>query len=142
MLTTTPSIIALDIGERRIGVAIGAVQARLASPLQTLQRSESIFDEIAQLAKTQQAVGIVLGLPRGLEGQHTAQTAAVEAFGNALEKMVSVPLYWQDEALTSRQAEAELVARGKPYRKEDIDALSATYILEDFMRDHPEIGPS
>jgi putative transcription antitermination factor YqgF len=74
-----------------------------------------------------------------LDGQHTSQTVAVEEFKAELERTLSVPVYWQDEALTSRLAEDELKARGRPYKKADIDALSATYILEDFLRDHPEV---
>jgi putative holliday junction resolvase len=134
------SLLALDVGERRIGVALASLQARLASPLTTLIRSESTAHDIQQLIDAHQAAAVVVGLPRGLQGQHTAQTIAVEEFKAALEQAVSVPVYWQDEALTSRQAEEELRARGKAYKKEDIDALSATYILEDFMRDHPEAG--
>lgn len=134
------SVLALDAGERRIGVALASLQARLASPLTTLIRSGTTAHDIQQLIDAHQVVAVVVGLPRGLDGQHTAQTVAVEEFKAALEQAVSVPVYWQDEALTSRQAEEELNARGKAYRKEDIDALSATYILEDFMRDHPEVG--
>lgn len=133
------TLLALDVGERRIGVAIATVQARIASPLTTLQRSESSAHDIQHLIDQHQAIGLVVGLPRGLDGQHTAQTTAVEAFKAGLDQALSVTLYWQDEAVTSRQAEEELEARGKPYKKEAIDALSATYILEDFMRDHPEI---
>jgi putative holliday junction resolvase len=96
--------------------------------------------DIQALVADQGAVALVLGLPRGLDGQETAQTKSVRAFGAELEQALHIPLYWQDEAVTSHQAEEELQARGKPYRKEDIDALSATFILEDFMRDHPEVG--
>ncbi len=133
------TILALDVGERRIGVAVANMAARLASPLTTLIRSESSFPEVQELIHHHDTAILVVGLPRGLEGQHTRQTVAVEEFKAALEQFVSVPVYWQDEALTSKQAEAELDARGKPYKKEDIDALSANYILDDFMRDHPEV---
>ncbi len=133
------SLLALDVGDKRIGVALASMQARIASPLTTLQNSDHIFDDIQALIDEHDAMVIVVGLPRGLDGQHTAQTMVVEEFKAKLEGFVSVPVHWQDEALTSRQAEEELRARGKPYRKEDIDALSATYILEDFMRDHPEV---
>ncbi len=136
--TEPNSILALDVGDRRIGVAISNLQARIASPLTTLARSESTPADIDALATEYHARALVVGLPRGLDGQHTAQTASVEAFKNELEHKLSLPLYWQDEAVTSIRAEDELRARGKPYRKEDVDALSATYILEDFMRDHPE----
>ena len=135
----TNSILAIDVGDRRIGVALASVQARIASPLTTLQNGDSIAQAIQALIDEHGARALVVGMPRGLNGQHTAQTAAVEAFAARLQKIVSIPLYWQDEAVTSAQAEAELKGRAKPYAKEDIDALSATYILEDFMRDHSEV---
>ncbi len=133
------TILALDVGERRIGVAVANMAARLASPLTTLARGDTSFREIQDLIYEHDTVALVVGLPRGLDGQHTRQTIAVEEFKAALEHYVNVPVYWQDEALTSKQAEAELEARRKPYKKEDIDALSANYILDDFMRDHPEV---
>ena len=133
------SVLALDVGERRIGVALANMQARLASPLTTLTHTEYIADDIQALIDEHDAKVLVVGLPRNLDGQHTAQTVAVEEFKASLEQALTVPVYWQDEAVTSRQAEAELEDRGKPYKKEDIDSLSATYILEDFMRDRPEV---
>lgn len=133
------SLLALDVGDRRVGVAIASAQARIASPLTTIIRGDSILEEVQSLADEHSAGLLVVGLPRGLDGQHTAQTMAVEEFKASLEQVLAIPVYWQDEALTSRQAESELISRGKPYKKEDIDALSATYILEDFMRDHPEV---
>lgn len=132
------SVIALDIGHKRIGVAAAAVQAKIAQPLKTMQVDDHIIEKLVRLAEDQQAVALVIGFPRGMDGQKTAQTEAVEAFGRRLEQHVSVPVYWQDESVTSRQAEAELEQRGKPYAKGDIDALAATYILEDFLREHPE----
>ncbi len=139
MQTPSPStILALDVGERRIGVAIASLETRLPSALTTLLRSEESPQDIQHLLEKHSATALVVGLPRGLDGQHTAQTSAVEAFGKTLAAKVQIPLYWIDEAVTSRQAEAELIARGKPYAKGDIDALSAVYILEDFLRDHSE----
>lgn len=130
------SVIALDVGERRIGVAVAGVPALLPRPLMTLNNSEKILHDIVALVQDQRALALVVGLPRGLEGQVTVQTRTVENFGHELEQHLSIPLYWQDEAVTSRQAEEELESRGKPYKKGDIDALAATYILEDFIRDH------
>lgn len=133
------TVMALDVGERRVGVALASVQARIASPLTTLERSDVIFHDIQKLIDEHGVAAVAVGLPRGLDGQHTAQTVLVEEFKSELDHKVSVPTYWQDEALTSRQAEEELASRGRPYTKADIDALSATYILEDFIHDHPEV---
>lgn len=124
---------ALDVGEQRIGVAEANVIARIAHPFTTLAHTDTIMDDIARLLEKQEAVALVVGLPRGLEGQETAQTHYVQEFVAALEKHVTLPIHWQDEAVTSRKAEAELQARKKPYAKGDIDALAAAYILEDFL---------
>lgn len=138
-LTTNNTIVALDVGEKRVGVATANVVARIAHPLTTLARNEQSVREIADLVREHDAAALVVGLPRGLDGQDTAQTAATRAFGEELAAICTVPIHWQDEAVTSHKAEAELVARRKPYAKEEIDALAATYILEDFLQEHPEV---
>jgi len=131
-------IVALDIGGKRIGVASANVVARLASPLKTLEVTDSIIEDIRQLLAHETASALVLGLPRGMQGQETEQTKTVEAFGKQLEQAISIPLYWQDEAMTSKLSEAELNASKKTYSKGEIDALAATYILEDFLASHTE----
>ncbi len=130
---------ALDVGERRIGVGVASLQARLAQPLTTLDNGDGIVAELEKLIAEHEVSALVVGLPRGLSGQHTSQTAYAEAFAKKIGTRLGLPLYWQDEAVTSKKAEAELRARGKPYTKGDVDALAATYILEDFLNDHPEV---
>jgi putative Holliday junction resolvase len=102
----------------------------------TLSNDESLLENIEKLCREQHVSALVIGLPRGMSGQRTQQTETIEAFVLQLRQHVDLPIYWQDEALTSRQAEAELQAKGKPYAKADIDALAACYILEDFLKDH------
>jgi putative Holliday junction resolvase len=138
-MQVTPSVLALDVGMKRIGVAVSDLRSRLPHPLTTVLAGEDTAEQLQRLVTEQGAVGLVIGLPRGLDGQETAQTRAVREFAEQLKPAVQLPYYWQDEAVTSRQAEEELKSRGKPYQKGDIDALSATYILEDFLRDHPEL---
>jgi putative Holliday junction resolvase len=133
------TFIALDVGERRIGIAAAHHIARLAHPLKTLDRNDQSVEAIKQLVTENRALALVVGQPRNLSGQETAQTAATLAFVDQLKAAMQVPIYLQDEAVTSRKAEEELRSRGKPYVKGDIDALAATYILEDFLRDHPEV---
>jgi putative holliday junction resolvase len=135
MQDPTSTIVALDIGQRRIGVAIASRASRLAKPFKTVINDDTVIQELQKVLREQHAEAMVVGLPRGLDGQRTAQTDAVEAFITGLRQHVTLPIYWQDEALTSKQAEAELNSRGKPYLKGDIDALAATYILEDFMQE-------
>ncbi len=129
------SILALDIGTRRTGVAKARTDVRMATTLTTLP-PETLADDIARLVAEHGAVAVVVGLPRNLNGEDTAQTVYVrqiaEAIRGSLDK--TVPIHFIDEALTSVKAESELAARGKQFTKEDVDMLSAVYILEDFLQ--------
>lgn len=125
------SILALDVGERRIGVAIASIVTRLPRPLTTIIQSETVMGDIATIIRDHHVTTLVVGLPRSLSGDETQQTASVRSFAAQLPLQ---PVYFQDEALTSRQAEAELRQRKTPYVKEDVDALAATYILEDYLQ--------
>lgn len=131
-------ILALDVGEKRVGVAIAHQVARIASPLKTLERTENIMQDIADLVEHEEVYAVVVGLPRGMSGQYTAQTRATEDFTVTLKSMLKVPVYLADETLTSVKAETEL--KGKTHQKGDVDALAAAYILEDFLHDHPEVA--
>jgi putative Holliday junction resolvase len=134
MAGSSGSIAALDLGTARIGVAIADLEVRLAHPVATLRNDDSLVQHLRELCAREQVAQLVIGLPRGLEGQTTPQTETTQAFGSSLAEQLKLPISWQDEALTSTKAEAELKARGKPYTKEAVDALSATYILEDYLR--------
>lgn len=131
------NLLALDVGGARIGVAVASSIARIAHPLTTLNYSETVVDEIGQIIKDEGVGILVVGLPRNLSGQETGQTASVQEFAKKLESL-GLPINFQDEAVTSAKAEAELQARGKPYTKADIDALAATYILDDFLVTYTE----
>ena len=140
-MLTNPVVLAFDVGGQRIGVARATTVARIASPLVTLINDDTIFNEIQALIKAESVGAVVVGLPRGLEGQETAQTQTIRDFVTELKTKTDLPIYFQDEALTSQKAEAELESRGKPFSKGDIDALAATYILEDFLQDNAGLLP-
>lgn len=130
------SILALDVGEVRIGVAIASLVARLPRPLVTLDAKDNVGEHLKSII-SQEAVGaLVVGLPRNLQGEDTPQTEFVRKFVEQLGGF-GLPIHFQDEALTSQKAESELKARGKMYTRGDIDALAATLILEDFLTTHP-----
>lgn len=127
---------ALDVGTKRIGVAVAHVVARLPRPLTTLMASEQSVAEIAGLVQQEGVRELVVGLPRSIDGSASEQTRYSEAFAERLRGAVSVPVHLVDEALTSVEAETEL--RGSKHTKADIDALAACYILERFLQDHQE----
>jgi putative Holliday junction resolvase len=137
MPTAHTSVLGLDVGDKRVGVAVATLAARLPRPLTTLERSEGFFEALEALVRSEDAGALVVGLPRNLRGEHTDQTRSVEKLVQQLQERIGISIHLQDEAATSKQAEAELEARKKPYAKGDIDALAATYILQDWLSEHP-----
>lgn len=121
----------VDVGSARVGVARGSGRARLAEPLQSIP-SESAIEIIAGLAGRNYTGGIVIGLPRGLDGQETGQTRAVRQWAEQTKKITGLPCYWQDEALTS-QAAGKLQKSNQKSQAADEHALAAAIILQDFL---------
>jgi putative Holliday junction resolvase len=135
MAQNPSSILALDVGGKRVGVAIASLVARLPRPLITLENNDTFIPALTDIIEVEDVGAIVVGFPRGLQGQHTGQTAEIEAFTAKLRQLFAMPIRFQDEAVTSKHAEAELQSRGKDYERGDIDSLAATYILEDFLNE-------
>ncbi|MCB0311459.1 MAG: Holliday junction resolvase RuvX [Bdellovibrionales bacterium] len=135
MTNKSDAILALDVGAKRIGVAIASLVARLPRPLITLENNETFMPALQDIIEVEGVAAIIVGFPRGLQGQHTAQTNEIEEFTKRLRERFAMPIRFQDESVTSKEAEKELEARGGQYEKGDIDALAATYILEDFLSD-------
>jgi putative Holliday junction resolvase len=130
------SILALDVGAKRIGVARASTIALLPEPLTTLETDENINDTIQQLIDRESARFVVVGLPEGMQGQNTLQTQIVRGFAAKLSKEINVPVYLYNETGTSKMAEEELENRKSFYEKGDIDALAATFILEGFIESY------
>ena len=128
------SILALDIGEKRVGVALAEAPIYLAHPIATLNASDDLPGSVQSLIKERDIVKVVVGYPRNQEGSETKQTALIETVVKGLNLPGSVELAWQDESLTSVKAKEELEARGKRFEKSEVDALAATYILEDYLK--------
>lgn len=133
MTTNANSILALDIGTVRIGVAIADAVARLPRPLTTLANDESFIEQVLSIITSESVTVLVVGLPRSLDGDDTDQTRLVRSFVASWESEISLPISYQDEALSSARAKDELQSRGRPYQKAAVDALAATFILEDYL---------
>lgn len=139
-------IVGLDIGKRRIGVAISDASCTLARPVGVVQTRgldgqalDRVADEIARLAAEDDDVGtVVVGLPRRLDGTANDMTAPVETFAAQLHVRLQRPVVLQDERLTSREAESRLALREKDWRvrKQKIDAAAAAIILQDYLNQY------
>lgn len=126
------SLLALDVGEKRIGVAIADSSVRIAIAYDTIEVDGSEIEQIARLIVDEAINVVVIGYPRNQQGEPTAQTAFVEAFAEKLQD-IAPELIFQDESLTSVKAEELLKRQKKPYAKGDIDALAASLILQDYL---------
>jgi putative Holliday junction resolvase len=134
--------IGIDFGEKRIGLALSDPTGTLARPWRTLAREsdETAVEEIVAIvgALTAEAEGlrtIVVGLPLRLDGSPHALTLRVRAFAEALRSRVGQPLVFQDERLSSREAEARLALRERDWRRRKrlLDAAAAAVVLQDYL---------
>jgi putative Holliday junction resolvase len=136
MTQASTSILGLDIGKVRIGVAKAYWPFGIPAPLTVLNNDHNLVDALKRLIAEENVAFMVAGCPRSLHGNKTAQTAFTLDLVDQLRRTLPVQIKLQDEAATSIKAEAELKAKGRPFSKSDIDSLSAVYILEDFLSEH------
>lgn len=134
-MTTSIKYIALDIGERRIGVAAADSDTKLAYPVTTLDVDGAEVTAIGRLIAEHDATVVVVGYPRNQAGEPTQQTSHVEQFVKTLIRS-GVAVVYQDESLTSVAAEQHLRSLGRPYGKADVDAHAAVIILTDYLEAH------
>lgn len=129
---SSQTLVCLDVGEKRIGVAVADTGVRIAVPFATIEVDGSELQSIAEIVIKEQADTIVLGYPRNQQGEVTAQTKYVETFAEGL-KDLDKKIVFQDESLTSVLAEQQLIAHKRPYSKGDIDSQAAAIILQDYL---------
>ena len=130
-------VMALDVGGRRIGVALSDTTSVLASPLTTLRAEprERVLNEIAALVQRHEVVEVVVGLPLSLSGAIGPQAHLVQLFAERLKDVLTTPIHLFDERLTTVAAERMMLDLGmKPeQRKARIDEVAASIILQDFL---------
>lgn len=127
-------IIGLDVGEKRIGVARADSSTRIAVPLGFIEVNGSEWQRIARIANLNGTNLFIVGLPRSNEGAETAQSVYVRNFVKELIRQIpEVKVRFQDESLTSVEAEERLKSRKRQYEKGEIDAEAAAIILQDFL---------
>ena len=125
------SILALDVGDRRVGVALADSQIKIAVPYGYLERSDKIIQQITELMLDHDVDTLVIGYPRNQSGEATKQTESVEQFAKELAEIeIDADLVFQDESLSSVEAERRL---GRVKDKGEIDAEAASIILQDYL---------
>ena len=139
-------ILGVDVGRRRIGLAVSDASAVVARPWRMLPAGESprasadrvvaVLAELDDPLEDRSSVGaIVVGLPRRLDGTDTDMTGPAREIASALHALTGVEVHLQDERLTSREAESRLAEREPDWRrrKRVLDAAAAAIILQDYL---------
>lgn len=130
-------ILALDVGERRVGVAMSDLSQTLASPYTTLQAYPQtvLFQKIQQLITKEEVIALVVGLPISLNGNEGPQAQRIRQFIDALQPYISIPLEVCDERYTTAEAQRMMIEAGlRPeQRKAKIDEVAASIILQDYL---------
>ena len=130
-------LLALDVGTRTIGLATCDPGRLLARPVRTLTR-QGVRQDVARLLPVVAeagAVGLVVGLPLGLDGAETRSCHLARQVGDALAAATGLPLAYHDERFSSVEAERLLIAQGRSRqrRHQTIDQTAAAVILQDFL---------
>jgi len=119
----------LDVGSSRIGVARISSIARISEPLAVLANNEDFIKQLQKLLAEHSIDLIVVGMPRNMSGEKTAQSEYVEQFVDELEAKLDKPIVFQDETLSTVAASQRVTIKTKSME----DAYAAAVILEDFM---------
>jgi putative Holliday junction resolvase len=128
-------IMALDFGEKRIGVAVSDYLGIIARPYTTITFSclSEAIGQIKEICDKEQIGQIVIGLPVNLKGKIGLQAKKTQQFVQAMQKEIRLPMVFQDERFSSKEAEKILTERGIKGRKNKVDALAAVLILNHYL---------
>lgn len=128
----TRRYLALDVGEKRIGVAFATDDVKISVPRGFILVDGSEIDQIKKMITDENIDLLVVGYPRNQQGEATKQTQFVKKFVEKLGSLLCDIVY-QDESLTSVKAENILDSQKRPYEKGEVDSLAASFILQDFL---------
>jgi putative Holliday junction resolvase len=137
LLAPGRALMGLDLGTRTIGVAVSDTSRRVASPLQTIRRTKFAADAAALLALAgpRRIGGLVLGLPRNMDGSEGPRAQSTRAFARNLAGLTDLPVTFWDERLSTVAAERALLEADASRRRraEVIDHVAAGYILQGLL---------
>jgi putative Holliday junction resolvase len=141
--STIPRYLALDVGSKRIGIAVSDELGLTAQPVLTLERRRNLREDlrsIARLSRRYGVMGIVVGNPLTLSGEMSAQAAKAQAFAAELGELTGLPIHLWDERLTTHEAHRLLYEAGRARQdhRRVVDQVAATLILQSFLDEHRE----
>lgn len=141
-----PRYLGLDVGNRRIGVAVSDELGLTAQPVLTLERKRNRRDDLRSLGRLTRrfgVAGIVVGNPIHLSGEASSQAAKTRSFAEELGELTGLPIHFWDERLTTHEAHRILYEAGHARQKHRriVDQVAATLILQSFLDDQAPRKP-
>jgi putative Holliday junction resolvase len=128
---------ALDVGERRIGIALSDPFGHFAQPYATLERRSAAADieQLSAIAREHGVAALVVGLPLHMSGEESEMAGKIRGFADRLGTALALPVQYWDERLTSQEAERTLIAGGvrRNKRKRVVDQVAAVLILQGYL---------
>jgi putative Holliday junction resolvase len=136
-----PRYLGLDVGNRRIGVAVSDELGLTAQPVLTLERRHNLREDLRSLARLCRrfgVAGIVVGNPLHLTGEVSSQAAKTQAVAASLGELTGLPIHMWDERLTTHEAHRILYEAGhaRQTHRKVVDQVAATLILQSFLDEH------
>ena len=133
--------LAIDYGDKRTGLAICDANETIATPFTVIKGQVRLVEEIIDIINSEDVGAIVLGLPLNADGSEGPQAKRVRHFGVKLAERIGIPLYFQDERLSSFSAEQKLADAGLTRMKKAslLDAVAAAEILQTFLEQKKEL---
>ena len=128
-------IIALDVGDRMVGVAVSDPDGLIAQPYASLKRDQEIFERVSDIAKGLKAEKIIVGMPMKMDGTEGLEAIKVREFAAELEKKTGIPVDFVDERLSTKEAERTMKEMKAPlYRaKEMSHSIAASLFLRKYL---------
>ncbi len=128
-------LLGLDVGNRRIGIAVSDDLGIIATPVGYVERGPTDRTQIQALIDRYQVTGLVAGIPRSMSGEEGMQAKDVRTWSKHLAKDLAIPLQFYDERLTTVMAERALISSGRKrdQRKHEIDATAAAIMLQGYL---------
>lgn len=131
-------LLGLDLGARRVGIAISDDTGQIATPLRVIDLRTASLADIARIAEEEHVAGIIVGLPVNMSGEEGFQAREVRRQCDALARHTTLPIVLWDERLTSAIAEEIIAERRRGRRRPaNVDAIAAAIMLQSFLDSHP-----
>jgi len=126
-------ILGIDLGKRRIGLALGDTESKIAIGLPTILNDRHLVDNLRTIIKGERIKRFIVGLPKTMSGATGEQAGYTQKWADKISQLLEVEVVYEDERLSSKMARDGLLAIGHHLKKEDIDQAAAVLILQSYL---------